>query len=359
MSSRFIAAEGLCEIDCRRALDDSALPWLRTALDPSEIGRWITPVVARAEGRGGKARLLEARLVRHKPGRRCVVYYEFDVGRRLGIYGKIRARGADHRTHTLLRAFESAALDHAAGTSRVGVPRAIAVVPELNLTLQCACPGAVVTPLLEQVEGVSLMQPVAEALFGFHRAGVEARRSHAISDELAILRSRLTEAAALAPIWRERIEQVLEACCEIASRLDLPQICGIHRDFYSDQVLVDGSTVTLLDLDLFAAGDPALDVGNFSAHLTELSMRVHATPDRFAAHEKAFEERYLALAPEVPRESIRIYRILTLARHVHLSMTLPGRAAVTGDLLEYCEAQLGLARAESDQKLSRTRSVRR
>ena len=217
------------------------------------------------------------------------------------------------------------------------------VVPEFNLTLQYACPGEIVTRLLERVAGARLMEPVAEALFGLHRTEVETRRTHSIADELTILRLRLGEAATLAPRWGERIERVFDGCCEIAGRLRSPKIQGIHRDFYPDQVLVDSSRVTLLDLDLFAAGDPALDVGNFSGHLTELSMRAHSSPDRFSAHEKAFERRYLALAPEVPRESISTYKILTLARHIHLSMTIPGRAVVTGKLLEYCEAQLGIA----------------
>ena len=34
----------------------------------------------------------------------------------------------------------------------------------------------------------------------------------------------------------------------------------IHRDFYPDQVLVDGARVYLLDLDLYSLGEPPLDV---------------------------------------------------------------------------------------------------
>ena len=363
MSGVEVAIERPAALDCREALADPALPWLWAALDPREIERTIAPIVADVAPERGRARMLEAELVRYKPGRRCVVYYEFEheleIGRRIAVYAKIRARGADLRTQRLLLALEEAGLDHARG-GRIGVPHPIGAVPELNLSLQLACPGEIVTRTLERADGVRVMERVAEALSALHRAGVEARRSHSIADELAILRTRLGEAARLAPHRRERIERVLDACCALAGRLEAHPTCGLHRDFYPDQVLVDDTRVTLLDLDLFAAGDPAVDVGNFSGHLIEQSMRTHGEPDRFDALMEAFEEGYLALAPQVPSNSVRTYRILTLARHIHLSMVLPGRAELTGPLLEYCEAELDLAaRGAAAQKFSRIRSEAR
>ena len=42
----------------------------------------------------------------------------------------------------------------------------------------------------------------------------------------------------------------------------------MHRDFHDGQVLVDDAhAVGLIDFDLMAAGDPALDVANFICHL--------------------------------------------------------------------------------------------
>ena len=42
----------------------------------------------------------------------------------------------------------------------------------------------------------------------------------------------------------------------------------VHRDFHDGQVLLDESyAVGLIDFDLMAAGDPALDVANFLCHL--------------------------------------------------------------------------------------------
>ncbi|MGA1781458.1 MAG: phosphotransferase, partial [Planctomycetota bacterium] len=71
-----------------------------------------------------------------------------------------------------------------------------------------------------------------------------------------------------------------------------PVLC--HRDFHDKQILIDGDRGTLIDMDLAAAGHPALDVGNILAHLRLRELKgaelrwqevaspiaVHATRDR-------------------------------------------------------------------------------
>lgn len=58
---------------------------------------------------------------------------------------------------------------------------------------------------------------------------------------------------------------------EQATALGLPSTSErvlLHRDLHDKQVLVDeAGEVGVLDFDLLAAGDPALDLGNLLAHL--------------------------------------------------------------------------------------------
>jgi thiamine kinase-like enzyme len=49
---------------------------------------------------------------------------------------------------------------------------------------------------------------------------------------------------------------------------DLPETVFSHRDFFDKQLLYSERRSTLLDCDNAAKADPALDVGNFIAHLT-------------------------------------------------------------------------------------------
>jgi aminoglycoside phosphotransferase (APT) family kinase protein len=112
---------------------------------------------------------------------------------------------------------------------------------------------------------------------------------------------------------------------------------GIHRDFYPDQVLVDGNRLYLLDFDLYARGDPALDIGNCIGHITEQAVRTRGDPQAFADREAALADRFVELAGEQTRPAVRAYALLTLARHVQLSAQRVERQPFTERLLELCE----------------------
>ena len=113
-----------------------------------------------------------------------------------------------------------------------------------------------------------------------------------------------------------------------------PPPCGIHRDFYGDQVLVDDDRLWVLDFDLYCWGDPALDIGNFLGHMTEQALREHGDPAALGAAEAALEEAFLAGADARTRGALAAYTTLTLVRHVYLSAVLPGRGAITERVLE-------------------------
>ena len=106
--------------------------------------------------------------------------------------------------------------------------------------------------------------------------------------------------------------------------------------------MVDGSRLYLLDFDLYCAGDPALDIGNFVGHLTEQSLRTRGNPAALEDHEAALEERFLELTDGTSRAAIRVYAILTLVRHIYISTRFADRCSLTGTLLETCEERLGV-----------------
>src|SRR5439155_8520258 len=122
-----------------------------------------------------------------------------------------------------------------------------------------------------------------------------------------------------------------------------PTTCGIHRDFYADQVIVDGERLFLLDFDLYCEGDPALDIGNFLGHITEQSLRILGDAGALADRERAMEERFVELTGTAPA-AVRAYATLTLVRHVYLSTLSPDRRLFTQSLIELCEERLGVAR---------------
>jgi hypothetical protein len=103
---------------------------------------------------------------------------------------------------------------------------------------------------------------------------------------------------------------------------------------------VEPERVWLIDLDLYCAGDPGLDVGNFLAHMIEERVRRNGFVEDLSDTESAFESRYVELAGQRTLPSIRAFTTLSLARHVYLSTQFPERRHTTHALLDLCERRL-------------------
>lgn len=333
------------------AAADPELPSLALALDPLEVKRQFKKGLPRLAGEGGVVRVRRIRVTRYKPGRRCVVEYDVRVERpgvpreATTLIGKIRAGRSGAAAYHEVDAFwrRGFAADASDGIS---VAEPIAALKEHQMWLQRKVPGKLAAELLAEPGGAALGPRIAEAAHKLHRAGVPARRRHTMADELRILRACLESVAHERPGWAPRLERVLDNCHRVAATTPEPTPVGIHRDFYADQVIVEGSRLHLIDFDLYCLGDPGLDIGNFLGHVTEQSLRELGDPEALTPVENAIEERFVELSGEAVRPSVRAYAALTLARHIYLSMQLRKRRRLTQRLLELCEERLeGQARA--------------
>jgi Phosphotransferase enzyme family len=282
--------------------------------------------------------LTAIRVTRLKPKRRAVLEYEVLVdGQQQSLIGKLRAKGADRQTFVLQRNLWNARFS----TQNTFVPEPLGLIPELHLMLCQKVKGTGFNQLLENTEAVPHARRVARAIHQLHSLEhIRPARTHTLEGELQILRERLHRVATARPEWKARLERVMLSCDRLASSLPRVQSQLIHRDFYADQVIITNSGACLIDLDLCSLGDPALDIGNFLAHLTEHSLRRHGNPNHLRRLEIAFEHSYLELAPDVSRESMFTYSTLTLARHISLSLELPGRQHTTAALLSLVESRL-------------------
>ena len=332
------------------AAADPALPSLALALDPVEVRRAFRRPLPRLAGHDGAVQVRAVRVTRHKPGRRCVVEYDVAVERPgappevVTLVGKVRAGRFGKSGHRLLGAFRDAGFG-ADSRDGISVPEPIGTLPAFRMWLQRKVAGRVATDLLAAPGGTRLARWIAEAAHKVHRAGVPAEKRHTMADELRILHACLPTVAAGEPRWAGRLERLLDACDRLGAATPAPAPRGIHRDFYGDQVVVDPDEerLYLIDFDLYCAGDPGLDIGNFLGHITEHSLRTRGDPGALVDVERAMEERFVEIAGEVVRASVRAYARLTLARHVYLSTRFAERRAMTEALLELCEARLGLA----------------
>jgi aminoglycoside phosphotransferase (APT) family kinase protein len=220
------------------------------------------------------------------------------------------------------------------------VPEPLAVYEPWNIWLQRKVVGDCSTDLLFGEGADAIAERTADALYKIHRTGPPAARMHTLADELQILHQRLGELAESRPLWQVRLERLSAACDRLAASLAPSRATTIHRDFYPDQVLVEGSHVTICDWDLYCFGDPAVDVGNYAAHVLEQSLRQLGTAAALQSVATAFISNYLRLNKKVAPPTVDAYTTLSLVRHISISAEMPSRKTFTESLLDYCESRL-------------------
>jgi aminoglycoside phosphotransferase (APT) family kinase protein len=346
------------------AADDPQMPFLMSALSPSAMSECLTDALRDSHG-WVRTDVRRIAVIRRKPGRRCVIEYVLDAAgangsaREVTLIGKCRARGVDATTYDLQRRLWIGSFSPAADDG-VLVPEPVCVLPPLHMTVQRKVFAPSFWSLLAGGEGVRMARLAADAIAKLHRASIPARRTHGVNDEVSILRRRLAMVAEEQPSWRTRIDVLLDACGDLGRTLAPSRACGIHRDFYPDQLLADGGHVWLIDLDLYSQGDPALDVGNFAAHLDEYALRSFGDVEHWADRRRAFIERYLEHSSQAIRPAIEAYATLALVRHIAISRQFSDRRAFTGALLELCEKRLfGEALAGGESTCGRFRALSR
>lgn len=286
--------------------------------------------------------LQSARLVRHHSGRRAVIEYAIDAPwrgkrQRLGLMAKIRAKGLDRKTITVLSALRDSgfAPDSPDGIS---VPDVAGVVPEWNMWVSLKVEGPRTTECLASAGRLRMAERVAEAARKIHRSGVPATARHSMSDEIAVLDAALQKASAALPRLEQRIADVSGACHALAlSWMDGEATC-IHRDFYGDQIIVAGDRLFILDFDQFCDGDAELDIGNFLAHVTEQAIRLDGDAHSLDDVRTALFGRAVRLGAS--RDTILVYDMLTLARHIWISTRIAERNHITEAILAECECRL-------------------
>ncbi|MBW4482550.1 MAG: aminoglycoside phosphotransferase family protein [Tildeniella torsiva UHER 1998/13D] len=326
---------------------DPKIPFLEEALDPALAQTQLQSAIP------GLTQITTANLVRHKPGRRALVEYRIEtVAGPLTLLGKIRAKGTDVASYQIQQALWHNGWS-ADSADRFSIPEPLVLVPDWHMTLQRKVPGIPATQLLPTEQGIPLGQRIAALAYKLHRTSVPTAKTHSLPDELAILRDRLPQVTEQHPHWTTRIENVLNACDRLATQFPPPPPpTGIHRDFYADQILIDASNpgeerLWLVDLDLYCLGSPAVDIGNFIAHITEQSLRELGNAAALRDREVALRETYLSQKFDPPwgatattAREIDLYTVLTLVRHIHISTRIPSRRPYTEALLSLSETRL-------------------
>lgn len=296
-------------------------------------------------------------VLKYKPGRRCVLAYslagrERQAGRprRLQVIGKVFRDDRGQRLHRLHQQLWRAGFGaHAA--DGISVPASLAYVPEMRMQVQALAPGQTLNERLADGAIAPLIPLTARGLAKLHAlpagaGGVTPWRQYLLGDELQSLDRFLAELAERRPRALSAVRSLRDALCAWADTLPpADALTPVHRDFYYSQVLYAGGRLTLIDFDLFALGDPAIDVANFTAHLVFLGMDRLGRADALMADAALFLESYARLRPVDDAFLARhqFYQAATFYRLLNVVSSRPGLAHLFDDLLRRAAACLEAA----------------
>ena len=125
----------------------------------------------------------------------------------------------------------------------------------------------------EQPSDARPLQAVGAVLAALHARSAPNLTQREPQAEIDTLEQASSAIRGLCARWGTRAERLAS---RLAPRLR-PSISSpvpIHGDFYSDQVVLGATDLAFLDFDRAALGDPAADVGSFSAHLHYQALRM-------------------------------------------------------------------------------------
>lgn len=322
-------------------LSDDKMPFLSAAIDPFQVEECFRECLAIAQN----CRVQKVQVIRHKLGRRCLIEYELihDGREVIKLIGKVRAKGTDFHSYELQKSLweEGFADDSADGIS---VPEPVGIIPQWQMWLQRKVPGKIATQLLSATDRLVQAKLISEATHKLHQANIIPRRYHTMADELRILHERISLVIQQYPKWQERLERILAASNDLGQNTPEPKTCGIHRDFYADQVIINNSRLYLLDLDLYCQGNPALDIGNFIAHIQEYSLRTFGDVQVLQDYENVLISRFIQLTGDEFLTAIQAYTTLTLVRHIYISTQFTERRPFTEALINLCAQRLNIIR---------------
>jgi Phosphotransferase enzyme family len=234
---------------------------------------------------GPRPEAVSVQPIRYRPRRRAVYRYRAlhrgRRGRRWDTwFGKVLTSDKAARAHHL-----RASVSH----PRLAVP-SVAAGPTLAFR---PLEGRSLRDLL--LRGSSLPAPdrVAALPANLRQWVGEAAPSWDRTTHRAVARSTFRHLSTLLPAARDDLARVLEAV-EAGEERDPRSERVVHGDLYEAQVFVDDDfSLGLVDLDDLGPGDPAMDAGNFCAHLLVLALAVPSAAGRLVAYRQLVRSAFL------------------------------------------------------------------
>lgn len=289
-----ILADPASGLVLRRPGLDARLPGLRLLHDPDDA----RALIAKIEGYDpGPVRMT---LMAHRLGKRAVL--RCDAADRRVRYLRLRTDKSGSGQTAFSRHQKLWALLHDDPALRIPAP--LGERSEMGVSLFAELPGA--APVFEGCSGFRASHAIGQALLRLQNLSLAEIPEHDGRAEAALLRLWHIRLTSVFPTRAKAMSGAIDVVCAALEHCRGPAV-PCHRDLHEKQILLDGPRAGLLDFDTLCLGHPAMDAGNFMAHLFLMGVNTGRT-------RAAFETAISNVMRHVPEYDLRLWRRAALLR---------------------------------------------
>ena len=247
----------------------------------------------------------------------------------LQLIGKFYPDEAGYRNYRLLKRLRKV-LEKNPRPPVLAVPHVLFYDPRVRLLLQQKVNGVAYRQLALQDNAERHFHLAGKALTCLHSLRLSFGAKKLMPQHLReLIHPHPFELAEHLPVFRLQLENLVKSLQQKEKEwIDEMDHSPLHRDFHLGQLFLQKNCICLIDWDLFAKGDPALDVGNFLVYL-----ETHL-PAKSGAFGAAFLKGYLSNHSSNILKRVPLYKALTYLRLASKGYRLSGDSRKVGEMLQ-------------------------
>lgn len=228
---------------------------------------------------------------------------------------------------------------HPGSEDRLTTPEIYKFDDKLGAIFMEDAPGLSLHFLLDNVILPDSCKAAGKILQKLHSLDVNDLKAHTKQDELGNINRNIELMGYMFPKFEIAFKEAFAALEELTIKdADKPVVS--HRDFYDKQVLYSENRTTLIDCDNIAMADPALDYGNFVAHMTLRKLQHPESSTNIDNGLEAFRAGYNQINENIKTNS-HWWTAATLLRLATLYILRPRWHDLTPELLRKFSLALG------------------
>ncbi|MCH8253539.1 MAG: hypothetical protein IID36_13915 [Planctomycetes bacterium] len=260
-----------------------------------------------------------SRVVAYRVHKRCVLHVAGCESAPQGVFVKVFRRPPPNERLALQSALADDLAARSAGT--LLTPRVLDVSEKHGLISTEGVAGQPCRPGARRGD----LEAAADVLATLHTTALRSTEFHTPRDEINTTKRWSPLVAVFDEQRGERFARLIRRIDERLDEVDSTATVLLHRDYYGSQLLRDGETTWLTDLDTLATGHAEVDVGTMTAHvLLDMLASGHSTEAAFR-ETAAFTARYRAKADLDPsRLAFYLSSALIRLGGLHLVRGCPG-----------------------------------